>query len=358
MYRVFVLMPFDEAFGPVFENFIKPTFEDVEGVEFQITRADDIENQRNILNDIVVQIATSDLVLADLTGSNPNVFYELGIAHAMGRPVVLLTQDISDVPFDLHAYRILQYSLHFVEMETAKAGLRQLAQKFAKGEIEFSNPVMDFLPGDLKRVNLTLRRDIDTTEDDRGFLDHVVAIVDGFGKLGTIAKAMTTSMNQNLTQPMEQATLELNRLGLDKPGVLVNPRAVQGITRRLAKRVSTFGDHLATANKEYEGIAADTEYSLELVASFVLSQERPIDPSVDAQFEQLRTFRDTATNARDTCAGLADQADALPRMERRLNRALEKQSWELRGFSDNLDRTIASVDRALNIWDSRSRAEG
>ena len=358
MYHVFVLMPFDEAFDPVYEHFIKPTFEEVEGVEFQITRADDIENQRNILNDIVVQIATSDLVLADLTGSNPNVFYELGIAHAMGRPVVLLTQDISDVPFDLHAYKILPYSLHFAEMETAKAGLGQLAQTFAKGGIKFSNPVMDFLPGDLKKVDLTPKRDIDTTEDDRGFLDHVVAIVNGFGKLGKIAETMTTSINQNLTQPTEQATLKLNRLGLDKSGAPVNPRAVQRITGRLAKRVSTFGDHLATANKEYEEIAADTENSLELVASFVLSQERPIDPSVEAQFEQLRTFRDTATNTRDICAGLADRADALPRMERRLNRALDKQSRELRGFSDNLDRTVASVDRALNIWDSRSRAEG
>ena len=210
----------------------------------------------------------------------------------------------------------------------------------------------------LKKVELTPKRDIDTTEDDRGFLDHVVAIVNGFGKLGKIAEAMSTSMNQNLTQPTEQATLELNRLGLDKPGAQVNPRAMQRITGRLAKRVSTFGDHLATANKEYEEIAADIENSLELVASFVLSQECPIDPSVEAQFEQLRTFRDTATNTRDTCAGLADQADALPRMERRLNRALDKQSRELRGFSDNLDRTVASVDRALNIWDSRSRAEG
>ena len=114
---VFVLMPFDEEFDFVYNDFLKPAFENLEDAQFQVTRADDIGNQRSILNDIVVQIAQSDLVIADLTGCNPNVFYELGLAHALRRPVILLTQDIEDVPFDLQPYRTLEYDTHFVKIQ-------------------------------------------------------------------------------------------------------------------------------------------------------------------------------------------------------------------------------------------------
>jgi len=49
------------------------------------------------------------LILADLTGKNPNVFYELGLAHAITKPAILIAESIDDVPFDLRALRILEY---------------------------------------------------------------------------------------------------------------------------------------------------------------------------------------------------------------------------------------------------------
>ena len=139
-YSVFVLMPFDEEFDVVYNDFLKPVFESVEDTQFQVARADDIGNPRSIINEIVVQIAQSDLVIADLTGSNPNVFYELGLAHALRRPVILLTQDIEDVPFDLRTYMTLEYDLNFVKIQNAMATLRDYAQKFARGEMQFGNP--------------------------------------------------------------------------------------------------------------------------------------------------------------------------------------------------------------------------
>ena len=59
-----------------------------------MNRAQDLSSARNILADIVQGIEGATIVVADLTDLNPNVFYEVGIAHALQKPVILLTQDI------------------------------------------------------------------------------------------------------------------------------------------------------------------------------------------------------------------------------------------------------------------------
>ena len=66
-------------------------------------------------------------------GTSSNVFYELGLAHALKKPVILITQSISDVPFDLKSYRLLEYSTHFGRIEIAKERLNHYADGFARG---------------------------------------------------------------------------------------------------------------------------------------------------------------------------------------------------------------------------------
>ncbi|MBL8300720.1 MAG: hypothetical protein JNN30_20465 [Rhodanobacteraceae bacterium] len=61
------------------------------------------------MDDILKNIHTADLVLADITRRNANVFYEIGIAHAIGKPVLLITQSIDDVPCDRRHRRVVLY---------------------------------------------------------------------------------------------------------------------------------------------------------------------------------------------------------------------------------------------------------
>ncbi len=63
-----------------------------------------------IMEDIQDAISTSQIIIADLTGANANVFYEIGMAHAMEKPVLLLTQSTEYVPFDLRHRRLLIYN--------------------------------------------------------------------------------------------------------------------------------------------------------------------------------------------------------------------------------------------------------
>ena len=102
----FVLMPFRDELRPVYEDHIKKI---VEEFGMQAKRADDIFTNSAIIEDIWTSINQARLIVADLTGKNPNVFYEVGIAHTVGKDVILVTQSIEDVPFDLRHLRHIQY---------------------------------------------------------------------------------------------------------------------------------------------------------------------------------------------------------------------------------------------------------
>ena len=72
-------------------------------------KADDIWENATFIQDIFELIFTSKVVVADFTGKNPNVFYEVGIAHTLGKTVIPITQSFEDVPSDLGHHRALKY---------------------------------------------------------------------------------------------------------------------------------------------------------------------------------------------------------------------------------------------------------
>jgi hypothetical protein len=103
----FVLMPFDASFDDIYRLGIKET---AEKLGIRAERVDEqIFHKENILERIYGQIDTADLIIADLTGRNPNVFYETGYAHAKGKVCLLLTSRADDIPFDLKHHRHLIY---------------------------------------------------------------------------------------------------------------------------------------------------------------------------------------------------------------------------------------------------------
>lgn len=99
------MMPFDAGFSPVYET-LKAT---VEKVGLRCRRADEIWENPAIIQDIVSLIDRSRVVICDWTGRNPNVSYEIGIAHTLGREAILIAQNAVDIPFDLRHLRYLPY---------------------------------------------------------------------------------------------------------------------------------------------------------------------------------------------------------------------------------------------------------
>ena len=95
---VFVLMPFEGTFSDIYKFGIKGAADDVGAYA---ERIDEQIFGEVILDRIFNQISKADVIVADMTGRNPNVFYEVGYAHALGKITLLLTQKVEDIPFDL-----------------------------------------------------------------------------------------------------------------------------------------------------------------------------------------------------------------------------------------------------------------
>lgn len=103
---VFVIMPFQDDFNHLYQNHIKKVCTHINA---SCMRADDLYSSKPIMQDIWSLIYNSTVIIADCTNKNPNVMYELGIAHAIGKEVILITQNINDIPFDLRNLRHLSY---------------------------------------------------------------------------------------------------------------------------------------------------------------------------------------------------------------------------------------------------------
>ena len=102
----FVISPFGEPFDTYFSKILKPA---IEKCGLFAARGDSLFRPSTIVDDIWQSIQAASVLVAELTGRNANVFYELGLAHAISKPVVLLSQSIDDVPFDLRGIRTLIY---------------------------------------------------------------------------------------------------------------------------------------------------------------------------------------------------------------------------------------------------------
>jgi len=101
-------MPFSEQFKNTYNLAIKPAVDEA-GAFCQ--RVDEMIFTENMMEKIYNEINKSDLMIADLSMKNPNVFYELGYAHALNKKVILLTTDANDIPFDLKQYQHFIYQM-------------------------------------------------------------------------------------------------------------------------------------------------------------------------------------------------------------------------------------------------------
>ena len=102
---VAVMMPFDSSFTGTFESIKKACKE----VDLECKKANNIWENSTFIQDIFELIFTSKIVIGDFTNKNTNVFYEIGIAHTLGKTVIPISQSIDDVPSDLRHHRVLKY---------------------------------------------------------------------------------------------------------------------------------------------------------------------------------------------------------------------------------------------------------
>ena len=145
MKRCFVLMPFEARFDDVYTRGIQPAAQDA---GFECWRADSSLEPKSIIKEIIEGIFTAEAIVADLTDANPNVLYELGVAHAIDNKTIMIARrPFSRLPFDLRTYKIIGYDQTFQGIDTRlKEALSKTLSGFPKIPSSSSNPVQDYRP--------------------------------------------------------------------------------------------------------------------------------------------------------------------------------------------------------------------
>ena len=143
----------------------------VKQLDYEVIRADKISEPGIITTQIIQYIVDSELVIADLTERNPNVFYELAIRHATRKPLVQLIKKGETIPFDVAATRIIQFDIHNLDsVASAKEEIILQIQSLELGKGEVNNPISASF--DLKMLKES------NNEEDRSIADVLEAISD------------------------------------------------------------------------------------------------------------------------------------------------------------------------------------
>lgn len=130
----FVIMPFGPTYDEVYREVLTECLEES---GFAVTRSDELYGSKPIMEDILERIDSAEVIIADLTQKNPNVFYELGITHTRkeNNNVIMITQSLDDVPFDLRPFRVIIY-------EPTISGAKILRSQLSKTLLEYRlNPL-------------------------------------------------------------------------------------------------------------------------------------------------------------------------------------------------------------------------
>ena len=98
----------------------------------------------SITKDIIEKLFSASIVFADLTDSNPNVMYELGVRHTFKKPSVMVKTKGSEIPFDVNDYNVFEYEYTPKGLEDLKSHLRTVIEDIRKFPNKADNPVWDF----------------------------------------------------------------------------------------------------------------------------------------------------------------------------------------------------------------------
>src|SRR5215510_9119710 len=145
-----------ESFRRVLERLIRPVIQE-SGLGLTVVRADEIHRPGSFIRDVLQYLAQAYLVVVDLTGQNANVFYELGVRHALSPRTILIARSTSDIPADLREYRTLIYADSDHSDETFRQNLLRYLEEIEKGPDTPDNPVLSWLklpqvPNDLRQT--------------------------------------------------------------------------------------------------------------------------------------------------------------------------------------------------------------
>jgi len=338
---VFMIMPFTDEHFEVYEM-LKEHFAD----EFEFTHAgDDVSTQQNILKDIIQMIYDSDIVIADLTGQNANVFYELGVAHTFGKKVISISQDISQLPFDIKSYRATEYSTHFKKFDFLVKELTRYLRGAVDGTVAYGNPVTDFLTTidktELSRVFLGSSPEDDFTGD-KGFIDYIADIEEEVATVTDALITITTDMD-TMSTGVNQCTKEMKR---------VQKAAGSGTAsfmRKQAKKAAGFISAFSSSFRANNKILTDKWTSVEHSCLLLMENKHVSTPenkeNLISFLKGLHSMKTTSLSTFTQMSVFLQSFEKIKGIQSSLNQAASSLEIDVKQFLSFIDQMCASIDR-------------
>lgn len=342
--KAFVLAPFDDASNRRWSSLLQPAIKEA---GYEAKRADSVQTSRNILQDVVTGIYEADIIIADLTGMNPNVMYELGIAHALHKPTLMISDSLESVPFDLRAYRIIEFSWDYDLASKFKDQLTEILNEHASGEWLFGNPVTDFTPSGSSRELVAV-----PSEDDSPGLLEALSELDG------VTDVMMTTF--------DGLTTELNNLERDTSTIMQELNASRGqMTQQqwlasritMAKQVSELLDHHVSKVDDHMPGFKDSMTALQHWAQ-IISDLSPLLDRESSEFSSTRKMlselENSSTSMAVAIAELGDSVKLLKRVSRGLSKSVTRVLATWNTIRVEAEAVAASCHRALVIMSGDS----
>ncbi|MDR0325497.1 MAG: nucleoside 2-deoxyribosyltransferase [Oscillospiraceae bacterium] len=346
--KAFMIMPFQDVYMALYER-LKKQFSDT----FIFEHADDFDGpkgQQSILKDIVLGISNADVVIVDITGLNANVMYELGIAHALAKRVIHITQNIGEMSFDIRPYRALEYSTRFDLIDKMDKKFMELMQSIIDCSGDFNNPVTDYLPEmNVGNTQNQQMQEISNTEDvnevisdELGFLDFINDIEDESNHITELLNDITTKM-EVMSAGVNEGTQNIDKA--NKNGGSGNASYVRNIAQKVAGFVNAFASELRPFNTEFQ----ESWEKIDNAYSGILNNRHMVKSDNMQQFENnakaVKELSATMRSIKVQFESMNASVEGVKGVERRLNQACNSLSNELQVFISILDTAIASTER-------------
>ena len=343
---IFVLMPFLDPFHLIYHHLIKSP---LEAQGHRVSRSLEAD-QQNGIRAIVEGIQQANVVVADLSGQNANVAYELGIAHALAKPTLQIVQTLDDVRYDLLPYKVIIYSVNTDGTSSLATDILGYIDRRPGNEFRFANPVSDYLGEASNPLIMIAEPSVEDGASQLTLMDKNELDGSDGGEYGVLdanadaeqAGDLIASTLQGLSSDMEEIG-ERTRTHTDKINELAeNPndkrrqsKALQ-IMKMFASDVKDFSQKVKEKNPKLKEAWMTLEQAMEyvLIASDIENQS-----DVEAVQNLLRQSAEMQRNLPTTIASIESFRAAhenLIGLSRASNPALRNSVKELDRLIDEL----------------------
>ncbi len=341
--KVFVIMPFTDEFFESYEM-IKEHFSE----NFEFSHAGEEDNQQNILADIIPPIYNADIVLADLTGLNPNVMYELGIAHGFNKKTVLITRDeLSNLPFDLKQYRAKDYSTHFKKFYDLIVYLEKILNGARDGSVIFNNPVGDF--ADRRKIapeKLFIKETIkvDIPEGEKGFLDFLAEIEENSIEMTNDIQKLPLEM-QEMNEGVSICAKEIERV--TKNGGKGTASFVRKQSKKAALHIETFSKQLKLHNLTLSSYWSSIETNTFGLLENNIATRSENRESLAGYIKSLYHLKNAIASSNESVQTFKNRLLKNIGVERSMNQAIRFLDQDLATYLDMTEQMASSIERII-----------